>query len=720
MLPLTGYTDRLSGRPGERIAVKVSSQLAGPFTAELVRIRCADPNPAGPGMWIERVEPLGAYPSVAQPVRRGSCGIVDLPGAVELPDPCTLAVRVQPRLLDGRPQTVLDLDGLRLMVTAGGAELVAGDEVCVSGAPMLEGRWYELRCVFEGGTVRLMQTALAPSWGVADSGAGEGACTPPPLRHIVFGARADGADGLDGRIEDPVLLAGAHDGPAPVEPEAQPVLAWWDFSHGIDTAEFIDRGPQAWHGRFRNLPGRGVRGSRWRGAETCWRHAPRDYAAVHFHADDLYDCEWATSFEWTIPAALRSGVYGIRLRAAADPEAADPEAADSEVAEDTIPVWVLPPRGTVGAPVAFLASTFTYQAYANHARGNADAAYKARRAAWGAYPHNPDEHPEYSGSTYNRHPDMTGVALSSTRRPILTMRPGFLTFDDPRGSGLRHFPADSHLTDWLEGCGFDFDVITDHDLDAEGLDLLAGYSVVITGSHPEYHTPRTLDALHAYTAGGGRLMSMGGNCFYWRIANSSSIPDVIEVRRAEGGIRAWAAEPGEAHHQLDGGYGGLWRRNGRPPQTLAGVGFSAQGLFEGSHYRRLPVAPAHDWVFAGVADTVFGGEGLSGGGAAGFELDRADPRLGTPPNAVILARSEGHQAHFVAVPEEMLTHVSTVTGEPPADLIRAEMVLFETQAGGAVFATGSITWCGSLPVNGYDNDVSRITGNVLRRFAARP
>jgi hypothetical protein len=39
---------------------------------------------------------------------------------------------------------------------------------------------------------------------------------------------------------------------------------------------------------------------------------------------------------------------------------------------------------------------------------------------------------------------------------------------------------------------------------------------------------------------------------------------------------------GEYYH-ADGAYGGLWRRNGRPPQKLCGVGFSAQGLFEGSY-----------------------------------------------------------------------------------------------------------------------------------------
>ncbi len=36
--------------------------------------------------------------------------------------------------------------------------------------------------------------------------------------------------------------------------------------------------------------------------------------------------------------------------------------------------------------------------------------------------------------------------------------------------------------------------------------------------------------------------------------------------------------------------------------------------------------------------------------------------------------------------------------------------------GGGVFTTGSIAWCAALAHNGYDNNVARITGNVLRRF----
>ena len=48
--------------------------------------------------------------------------------------------------------------------------------------------------------------------------------------------------------------------------------------------------------------------------------------------------------------------------------------------------------------------------------------------------------------------------------------------------------------------------------------------------------------------------------------------------------------------------------------------------------------------------------------------------------------------------------------------VRADLVFFETGAGGAVFSTGSIAWCGSLFHYDYDNNVSQITGNVLRRF----
>ena len=44
------------------------------------------------------------------------------------------------------------------------------------------------------------------------------------------------------------------------------------------------------------------------------------------------------------------------------------------------------------------------------------------------------------------------------------------------------------------------------------------------------------------------------------------------------------------------------------------------------------------------------------------------------------------------------------------------MVFFEVPGGGAVFSTGSISYAGALAHNDYDNEIARITGNVLGRF----
>ena len=239
--------------------------------------------------------------------------------------------------------------------------------------------------------------------------------------------------------------------------------------------------------------------------------------------------------------------------------------------------------------------------------------------------------------------------------------------------------------------GIAYDVVTDHDLHEKGVEILASYKVVMTGSHPEYHTERTLDALQGYTESGGRLMYLGGNGFYWRVALSDDVPGAIEVRRTEGGIRTWPAEPGEYYHAFDGAYGGLWRRSDRPPNLLCGIGFSSQGTFVGDSYRQTPAARDnhHAWIFEGVKDELFGGYGFSGGGAAGFELDRLDHRLGSPLNAVVLASSEGHdRKNFVVVHEERLGFTTTIPGQTLEELIRADMTYIEKPKGGAVFSVG--------------------------------
>ena len=57
-------------------------------------------------------------------------------------------------------------------------------------------------------------------------------------------------------------------------------------------------------------------------------------------------------------------------------------------------------------------------------------------------------------------------------------------------------------------------------------------------------------------------------------------------------------------------------------------------------------------------------------------------------------------------------------GGTQSPLVRADMTLLKYPAGGAVFAVSSIAWSGCLSYNGYDNDVSRITRNVLEAYVS--
>ena len=245
----------------------------------------------------------------------------------------------------------------------------------------------------------------------------------------------------------------------------------------------VNIGPHGLHGEVVNLPARAMTGANWDGTEMCWRHGPEQYGAIYFHEDDLYDCGWESDFTFTIPASLKSGVYAMRLTC--------------DTVSEMLPFFVRPQRGQPRSTACVLIPTFTYTVYGNHARGLTDEAYRARVAAWGACPWTTDDHPDYGLSTYNYHMDGSGICYASRLRPMITMRTGFLSYVDARGSGLRHFPADTHLFDWLEAMGHDFDVITDEDVHAEGVALIAPYKVVLTTSHPEYHTRETLDALSA-------------------------------------------------------------------------------------------------------------------------------------------------------------------------------------------------------------------------------
>jgi N,N-dimethylformamidase len=319
------------------------------------------------------------------------------------------------------------------------------------------------------------------------------------------------------------------------------------------------------------------------------------------------------------------------------------------------------------------------------------------------------EHPEFGLSTYDNHSDGSGVRYASRLRPILNMAP-----TTPCWS----FNADTHILGWLENRGIEYDVITDEDLHREGVELLDQYRTVLTGTHPEYYTTPMLDGLRTYLAGAGRLVYLGGNGFIWRCAMSDNFPGIVELRRAEDGIRYRDEEPGEYYLEFTGEYGGLWRRLGIPPQAVVGVGTIAVGFDASGYYQRTRDSfdPRAEFIFEGIGeDETIGDFGYLGNGASGSEIDAADPLLGTPAHTLVVASSEGHSENTLIVPDEIGFHHVAMDGVQ-SPLVRADMTFFETPGGGAVFSVGSIAWGASLPHNGYDNNVSRISANVIERF----
>jgi N,N-dimethylformamidase len=197
-------------------------------------------------------------------------------------------------------------------------------------------------------------------------------------------------------------------------------------------------------------------------------------------------------------------------------------------------------------------------------------------------------------------------------------------------------------------------------------------------------------------------------------------PQVIEIRRW-GGTQAWCAAPGEYHLSFTGRLGGLWRFSGRAPQKTFGVGMVAAGPPSASAgYLQVaePGSPAA-WVLAGVEEADFGRYGTMGG-AAGTEIDTVDPLLGTPDETIVVATSAGHSDDMLEA-RENFNMTSRILGGARNPKVHADLVLIPREEGGAVFSTGSISFSGSLAHEGWDNDVSRLLGNVFDRFvSSRP
>ncbi len=710
-MEIVGYSNRLVVAAGERIRFMVSSRIPR-YDAALVRLIHGNPDPRGPGFKEQELASAfaGAYRGTEQPLRPGSYVRVEPHDALERPTGVSVSAWIWPTLPGENEQSIIarwsdtDQRGFALILDETGSLALRlgsrGDSpVVVSGPEPLSARtWYRVEAVVGTNEVELScEVATAFPAGRSDWITTQATNLVPDTDGLplLIGAAGDGiqtSGHFNGKIESPQVRG--SDGA---------VVAAWTFAERFDSQTVIDVGPYGLNGETVNSPLRAVPGHNFTGHETRFSDAPNEFGAIWFHDDDLDDAEWEPGFEYRIPDDLPSGVYAARLRAGDH--------------EDHVPFFVRPPRGRTTSPVALILPTYTYLAYANDTntwRGNA--AITPSDEILGRL--QKEDHYAMAmrlKSLYDLHPDGSGVALASARRPMVTMRPRhhLAILAAPHA-----FSADLHITDWLEQKDIRVDVLTDEDVHFEGADLLSRYRVLLTGTHPEYTTEAMLHAYEAYLQNRGRLVYLGGNGFYWVTSVDRERPHIIELRRGRRGTGLWMGSPGEDYHATTGELGGLWRDRGLAPQRLVGVGFIADGIGRASGYKRLEAShdPRVRFAFEGIGDDEIIGEfGLVLGGAGGNEIDRADPLLGTPAHALRVATTlplpdEYHLAIEEVGISDSMQHASVNPN------VYGDLVFFETPGGGAVFSFGSMAWCGGLSHNDYDNNVSRITENVIARF----
>ena len=737
---IIGYADRISVEPGGSVSFMVSCD-APHYRADIVRLIHGDVRPNGPGRKEQVIQTAvsGVHPGRRQSIRTGSYVIVDNPAALDGLRSLTLVAWIYPTFCRQRRQGLItrwdqsSQCGYGLFISPeGDLTFCAGNgphtvRSVASGVPLEPFRWYLVAGIadVDAARLRLQHKPLNPWAGPGGSDqvsekTFDSLCLGRGTAALLMGGCFSGGhveSHYDGKIDAPRIFGQAlapdqidrihagQDGQGQVEP-----VACWDFSADIGSCHVRDVGGHTLHGRTVNRPSRAVTGHNWSANHHNWKECPGEYGAIGFHRDDLEDAGWQIDLQVKLPNDLRSGVYAARLVTDAD--------------EDRIPFFVRPRRGAKRPRILFLASTLTYLAYANGASLSVARQRGAGRLFEPKITSAMDRYvcDHQLRSLYDRHLDGTGVYYASWLRPM-TVRPDYC--NQYRGY-VHGLGADLNLLDWLEVKGFAYDLITDHDLHEGGIDWLDQYSVLVTGSHPEYWTGAMLDALDRYQQSGGRLVYLGGNGCDGVISIDPQRPHVSELRRTDNAGMIWQAPPGEFYLSTTGELGGRWTIRGRSPRRYLGGCCTGVGNDRAMPYRRQEGSfdRRAAFIFAGIgAQELIGEFGSQQGAAGGDEVDRFDRSMGSPPHALLVATASGYSDVYVSIPEDVMydptypSEPSSNAGQAKADSrVRADMVFFELPGGGAVFSTGSITWCGALSHNQYQNNVSRITQNVLERF----
>ncbi|HZS40700.1 MAG TPA: N,N-dimethylformamidase beta subunit family domain-containing protein [Polyangia bacterium] len=244
---------------------------------------------------------------------------------------------------------------------------------------------------------------------------------------------------------------------------------------------------------------------------------------------------------------------------------------------------------------------------------------------------------------------------------------------------------------YLEANGYDVTYVADHDLDGTPSTLDRAKLVLALG-HDEYWSRATRDHYDAARAAGISLGFFGANVAYWQVRYDAAW-DGLPLRRQIGYKEDADLDP--LRHVDDPDVSGAFRGDvlKRPENALLGV------MSVDWHMVDFP------WVVEDPASWIYAGLGVQKG-------DVFPAVVGIESDAVV---DNGFTPHGVLVVAQSPTVGGAVWG-----IDQQQATVYDTTAGGFVFAAGSIRFAGTLSGARGQLGPQKILRNLIARAGGQP
>jgi hypothetical protein len=362
---------------------------------------------------------------------------------------------------------------------------------------------------------------------------------------------------------------------------------------------------------------------------------------THRSATGLTECAWHPTLSFTIPPALPSGVYIVKLSAASG---------ESDC------LFVV--EASSRQPLVAQLPTSTYEAY----------------NAWGG------------DSLYLGGSDTVGVTGTTQGVEVSYDRP----YDSVTGAG-QFFAHDVAMVRFLERYGYSVSYTTSESVDRDP-GQLQGHKAVIDFGHSEYWSQRQADGFVHARDGGTSLLFFGSDTLAWRVRYAPASGAASESGQADHSIVSY-----KEHAALD-------PERAQPTGEFPGGGATLTGsAYVGCITPRVPgpgpptyryyswapdVPLAPSWLFAGTGITA----STRIPGIVGYELDQTTP-------------SSPAGTHVVGGGATPCMPAAAGEPHPGPGQDRAETTSYTARSGALVFNTGTLGWeLGLEPVTSASPD----------------